>query len=376
MMKRQEIEAAAPGSTITDDKVPGLQLRTFASGRRVFYLAYTTTRKVRRKPKLGDYPHLSLTRAREIAQGMLDQVRAGGDPAAERRETRPTMAQLCDEYLERHAPKKKPASRREDEGKIRRTLRPRFGKMAVADVRLQDVEDMMAAMKGTPVEANRTLALLRKMMNLAERWEYRPLNSNPCKHVESYRERKRRRYLRAEEIPALARALDKLQEAHPQAVALFRCEILTGARGGELRAARWDELEPGRIVQADSKSGEQREIYLPASAEEAIRSLPKWSPWIFPKRDGKGPMAEPHKVWAKVRTAIGAPDLNMHDLRHSFASMRLAAGDDLAFIGRLLGHKSPLTTRRYAHLIEEAARASVEDHAAQWDAATKRGRSA
>lgn len=49
----------------------------------------------------------------------------------------------------------------------------------------------------------------------------------------------------------------------------------------------------------------------------------------------------------------------MHDLRHSFASAALSAGLTLAQIGELLGHKSTQTTKRYAHLVEEAATAAA-----------------
>jgi site-specific recombinase XerD len=49
----------------------------------------------------------------------------------------------------------------------------------------------------------------------------------------------------------------------------------------------------------------------------------------------------------------------MHDLRHSFASAAISAGMTLAQIGELLGHQTPTTTHRYAHLMEEAANAAA-----------------
>jgi len=55
----------------------------------------------------------------------------------------------------------------------------------------------------------------------------------------------------------------------------------------------------------------------------------------------------------------------VHDLRHSYASMAVSAGLSLPQIGGLLGHASPLTTARYAHLVDEAAAAAAALVAAQ-----------
>ena len=64
--------------------------------------------------------------------------------------------------------------------------------------------------------------------------------------------------------------------------------------------------------------------------------------------------------WYSVRERAGLDDVRLHDLRHSFASRALALGEDLAMIGKLLGHKKIQTTARYAHL----ARDSVQEAAA------------
>ena len=50
----------------------------------------------------------------------------------------------------------------------------------------------------------------------------------------------------------------------------------------------------------------------------------------------------------------------LHDLRHTHASFGVAAGLGLPIIGRLLGHSSPLTTARYAHLADDPLRRASE----------------
>jgi len=64
--------------------------------------------------------------------------------------------------------------------------------------------------------------------------------------------------------------------------------------------------------------------------------------------------------WAKIRRTAALPDVRLHDLRHSFASVAIAQGIPLATIGKLLGHALPETTARYAHLADEVISESAD----------------
>ena len=65
-------------------------------------------------------------------------------------------------------------------------------------------------------------------------------------------------------------------------------------------------------------------------------------------------------AWQSIRARAGLHDVRIHDIRHSFASRALALGEGLPIIGRLLGHRQPETTARYAHLDRDAVRNSAE----------------
>ena len=64
--------------------------------------------------------------------------------------------------------------------------------------------------------------------------------------------------------------------------------------------------------------------------------------------------------WEKIRRKAALPDVRLHDLRHSFASVAIAKGIPLATIGKLLGHALPETTARYAHLADEVISESAD----------------
>ena len=68
----------------------------------------------------------------------------------------------------------------------------------------------------------------------------------------------------------------------------------------------------------------------------------------------------PKRLWDTIRTSANCPDLRLHDLRHSFASVAIFQGYIIPQIGELIGHRSEGTTERYAHLMDEAASAAAE----------------
>jgi integrase len=67
------------------------------------------------------------------------------------------------------------------------------------------------------------------------------------------------------------------------------------------------------------------------------------------------------RTWDKIRTAADLPNLRLHDLRHSFASVGAANGNSLLIIGKILGHTQPTTTQRYAHLANDPVSAAVNE---------------
>lgn len=83
------------------------------------------------------------------------------------------------------------------------------------------------------------------------------------------------------------------------------------------------------------------------------------TPWIVAGAKEGRPLVGYRKFWLALLAEAGIRNLRVHDLRHSFASYTLSSGHGLGVVGQLLGHQSPQTTARYAHLVDEAAKAAV-----------------
>lgn len=348
------IKTVQPGETLNDLVVRGLSLRCFPESKQ-FYLYYRTKAGKQRRPKIGELGSITLTQARAIARQMLVEVAAGGDPSGARAEVRaePTVTDLWDEYWKRHASKIKSGSTYERQWRLH--VKPRIGKLKVKEVSYSLIADLHEELSKTiPTEANRVLAFVSTMFNFGVvplKWA----TENPTKGVKRNKEVKRKRYMKGGEAARIAEILHRKSRRYPDSVAFLYLLILTGARKGEIAAAKWSMLEGNRLVLTEHKTdgtGEDRYIYLPPAAMEVLDRLPRTSGTITG-------ITTPQTLWESVREEAGCPDLRMHDLRHSFASAAISAGLTLAQIGELLGHKSTQTTHRYAHLVEEAATAAA-----------------
>ena len=146
----------------------------------------------------------------------------------------------------------------------------------------------------------------------------------------------------------------------------------SGMRKGEIFKLRWEDIDFGRgfINIRDPKGGPDQVIPLSDAARGILENRPrvKDSPYVFTgrfKRAGTGdekqfrPRADAAKQFRAIRDAAGlGKDFRpVHGLRHAYASMLASSGQvDMYTLQKLLTHKSPIMTQRYAHLRDETLR--------------------
>lgn len=220
------------------------------------------------------------------------------------------------------------------------------------------------------------LAVLSKAMNLAELWDIRPKGTNPCKGIQGNGERKRKRYLSSDELERLMAALDQFAKAGVRwrFAQLIRLLLLTGCRVREIMCAQWswiDEQATVLTIPADNhktgSSGDDRKVHLPPAAVSILRELRHRSntDWVIAGNLSDGHLVGYWYMWSELLKSAQINNLRVHDLRHSWASYAITqAGLTLPQVGGLLGHASPQTTARYAHLVDEAAAAMAAQVAA------------
>jgi len=350
-----------------DHGLRGFGLRVRASGR-MYYVAQFRANGRLRRVTLGPHGVITADIARQRATELMSQARSGSDPASvdDSANEDASMKELGQRFLSEHVQVHcKPSTSREYSRLVKSFVIPNLGKRRVSEIRRSDIAALHHKMRDTRYQANRTLAVLSKMFNLAEVWGMRPDGSNPCLHVKRYKEEQRERFLSTAEFQRLGRVLDEILQDGSEtrsAVTAIRLLMLTGCRCSEIQTLRWDhvDLEAGELHLPDTKTG-RRAVPLAPSAVRLLASLPrdKENPWVIPGRRRGMHLNDLRHPWQRIRARAGLPGVRIHDLRHSFASRALALGEGLPMIGKLLGHTQVQTTARYAHLARDTMKVSA-----------------
>ena len=352
----RESRSDGKDTILFDRALPGFGLRIHPSGRKVWIVQARIEGRSRRIV-IARHGEIELAQARRRARDMLARIRAGGNPADDilREKKTPTLREFADEYLRRCEPHWKPSGRRTMRIYLKARILPAFGRMPLDAIGPEDVAAWFdEASRDRPGAANRAFEILRAMMNRAEEWGLRERGSNPCLGIARNPRNNVARFLDADELARLGRALDAHEARWPEAVAAIRLLALTGCRRSEILNLRWRDIGEGAINLADSKTG-PRAVPLGEAARALIETLPgpgKPEVFLFPSfAHGKGDYRL-RGCWRAVCEDAKLGRLRLHDLRHTAASQAVMAGENLPLVGKLLGHQRHRTTAGYAHLAD------------------------
>ena len=353
-----------------DEAVPGFGLRVSYGGRKAWILLYRH-HGLKRRMKIGPYPTLSLALARDQAKAALREVAIGNDPAADktaRRESE-TVADLAREYLEKHAKVKK-RSWRHDERTLQNDVLPAIGKFKAKDVRRRDIIRLLDHVKDrSPIMANRTLEIVRKMFNWGISQDI--VEANPCLSIPRPSvERRRERVLTANEIRCFWAAA---AEEGAKAGTVLQLLLLTAQRLGEVLTMRWQHIEqeaewwwtiPGEIA----KNGLAHRVPLSAPAVELLKGIRASGTtadpdFVFPRLGGGAPATPSliRKPVKRIRVTAELEDFVPHDLRRSAASFMTSIGISRLTVSKILNHAESGVTAVYdRHSYDREKRQALE----------------
>lgn len=251
---------------VFDDRLIGFILEQRASVS-TFYFRYKDSRGRQHEVRLGRLGDVTVDQARKRAEQLKAEVSLGGDPAAEKAKLRaiPTVEQFANDRYLPHA-RERLRSAHNIEAYLRLRILPALGKKALDEVTQQDVAELRRKLVAEGLAngtANRHLATVRAMFNLALRWELYE-GKNPAASPGMLHEMHRDRYLSPVETQALFRAL--AADPDETAASVLMLLAVTGARRGEALKAKWEnvDLERGLLTVPRSKSGRTRHVPLSA----------------------------------------------------------------------------------------------------------------
>jgi integrase len=366
-----------------DGKISGFGVRCRPSGEKYYFLKMRAGKR-QRWITIGKHgspwtPNEAWSEALKLS-GIRED---GTDPAAEHDHIKenPTIKELGKLFITEHAKaKRKPRTSEEYERLLTVVVNPKLGKVQACDLSHADVADLHFKLRSTPYQANRVVAVLKKMCNWARKRGVRPKDgANPAQGIELYKEHKRKLFLSEEPLAKVGHAIRELLEDGKidlYEAGAIREILFTGCRKGEILPLKWEYLDFARGVAhlPDLKTGEKT-VQLSPPALSVLSELPrvKDNPYVFisPKKKGSH-LVNLQKPWIRIRRKAGLENIRIHDLRHAYGSMGAVVGFSLPIIGALLGHTQPSTTQRYAHVQNDPLKAAANAIASRLEAALER----
>lgn len=349
-----------------DDSLPAFGVRVYPMGKQSYVYSYRTNGR-KRLATIGRVDVLTLDIARKKARTALAQVIDGKDPqdAEDALKASPTVKTLCSEYLERHAKLKK-KTWRNDQYSLDKHVIPILGARLSASITTDDMSRLHSDIgKAAPYAANRILEIVRKVFNLAHQWARVPKGFvNPAVGIQRFAERKRRRYVRTEEMPRLARALES--EPNDFAREALWLLILIGVRKSELLNAKWTDIDWAErtLYVGQTKNGDPVLAPLSRAAIARLKRIPRveGNPHIICGTVDGNALVNLNKVWLRVRKDAELEDVRIHDLRRTVGSWLVREGASLHLVGAVLNHKDQKTTAGYAYFQTEDRTQVLDRH--------------
>ncbi len=149
----------------------------------------------------------------------------------------------------------------------------------------------------------------------------------------------------------------------PSAILAVSLLILTGCRLNEIMTLKWEYVDfTDKVLRLpDSKTG-AKVVHLGQPAIELLKAAERIedNSWVITGTLKGKRLSDLQPFWQRVRARAGLKDARIHDLRHTFASTAVAAGQGLPIIGKLLGHTQVQTTARYAHLAADPVKNAAD----------------
>lgn len=344
------------------DSGGGLGLRVSPKGKKTFIFMYRFNGKARMM-SLGVYGDITLAMANRKHADALIKLEKKIDPGAiqvkqnQAERTAETVGELVDLYVDKYARKNK-KSWKKDETILNTEIVSRWKNRKAKDITRRDIIGLLDDItdRGAPIQANRTLAAVRKMFNWAISKDI--LDATPCILISQPNpEAPRERNLDADEIKAFWKNLDdeEIEASDPVKLAL-KLILVTAQRPGEVCGMALDEIDgqwwtiPGHRV----KNGLTHRVWLSDMALEVVdaaKAINGGSDYVLPFPIGDKPILSACLPQVIKRNAdiFGVDPFTPHDLRRT-ASTRMHA-PPLKYPGylvdRVLNHKERGVTARH-----------------------------
>jgi integrase len=363
----------------------GVIVRQKTKGRGKPWWVFISHKGRRVSKKVGDK-----AAAEETASTIRAKIQLG-DYSFDEEKPIPTFKEYADSWIKTTVPAIcKEASARNYRNHLRVHILPVFGKYRVTDITRGKIKDFLLE-KVNEGFGKSTVGQMKTVISgiLDKALDEELIPANPTHGLGKFIKTKGLENtidpLTADELQVL---LGTAQEHFPKHYPLILLLARTGLRIGEALALKWEDIDfNGRFIEVQRtvykgkigspKSGKKRkvdmshhltetllelrkarerrrmpQIVVPINRAERIESKGEVSEWIFPSTADTPISVEnwrPH-VFNKILEKAGIRKIRIHDLRHTYATLRIAKGDNIGDVSNQLGHHAvSITLNTYYH---------------------------
>jgi len=264
-----------------------------------------------------------------------------------------TIKRIWEEYKSTHPLTKGIKS---DDGRFKLHIEPTLGDKKFEEVAPLDLDRLRINLlrKKSPQTVKHVIGIIKRISNFAANKRLcRGLDFKPTSPKVN---NLKTEFLSEEQVMILLDVIDK--DPHPYAGSMMKMALYTGMRRGELFRLHWTDIdfERGFVKIRYPKGGVDQIIPLNDATRTVLKLLPRTgSDFVFPGRAGGQRTDINHQINViKERAGLPKDFRPLHGLRHHYASMLASSGKvDMYVLQKLLTHKSPIMTQRYAHLRDE-----------------------
>lgn len=336
-------------NTVKRTGVKGLALRITKAGSKSFVYRYWYNGQSKRY-KIGSYPNIGLSDARDEARVLSVKVNRGIDPLAEKQKRELvkdslTFKELTDEFKIKHLPTLRDNTRYEYNRIIDNELIPTLGNCNVEEISKSQIIillDKKAYKDDSPTMANRMRARLSRIFTFG--MERAMIESNPVQNTTTYKggNNKRDRRYTEKEIIELWGFFEQWGEPTESVLKML---LICGQRKTETMKMRWDNINDKiwTIPAELAKNKQAHDVPLPPMAIDIIekrKAVSGKSDWVFesPQKPGE-PIQWIQRVSRAIQANSTVDDFRPHDLRRTATSYMAKLGVDRTVLGKILNHK-------------------------------------
>ena len=329
-----------------DTGTTGLALKVSPKGTKTFMVQYrpggrgTPTRKM----FIGPFGEVTFHKAQTEANRILGLRAEGRDPALEKQQAKNRaisnkFADVANDFLTKHASQNRTVD--ETTRIIKRDVLPKWGKRGVHEIGKRDVNDLLDVVvdRGSPVMANRLLAVLRKLFNWCVSRGI--ITASPCEGITApQKEKARDRLLSDDELVSIINTAKQMGGAFGSIIQML---ALTAQRRNEVSEMAWDELDLANnqweIPSSRTKNEKPHTVHLSEQAAAVVSGVTAIGSFVF-TGNGKTPFSGFSKSKKRLDELSGVTDWRLHDIRRTVTSGMAKLGIAPHIADKILNHQS------------------------------------